>query len=95
MNAVKDPPPEAKAEEPRDLIDTSKMSSGQLVDVIYDVRLVDIQSKRIVWRAAVTFYRGGTIIPSTDRGAALAVDITNKMKEDHIFRTCEVIKAKS
>ena len=45
--------------------------------------------------AAVTFYRGGTIIPSTDRGAALAVDITNKMKEDHIFRTCEVIKAKS
>jgi len=73
----------------------TKMSSGQLVDVIYDVRLVDIQSKRIVWRAAVTFYRGGTIIPSTDRGAALAVDITNKMKEDHIFRTCEVIKAKS
>src|SRR5580765_4544364 len=59
----------------------TKMSSGQLVD---------IQSKRIVWRAAVTFYRGGTIIPSTDRGAALAVDITNKMKEDHIFRTCEV-----
>jgi hypothetical protein len=73
----------------------TEISTGQLVDVIYDVRLVDIQSKRIVWRAAVTFYRGGTIIPSTDRGAALAVDITNKMKEDHIFRTCEVIKAKS
>src|SRR5580765_5623221 len=29
MSAVKEPPPEAKAEEPRDLIDTSKMSSGQ------------------------------------------------------------------
>jgi alkylation response protein AidB-like acyl-CoA dehydrogenase len=29
MNAVKEPPPESKAEEPRDLIDTSKMSSGQ------------------------------------------------------------------
>ena len=53
------------------------------------------KAKRIVWRAAVTFYRAGTIIPSTERGAALAVDITTKMKEDHIFRACEVIKAKS
>lgn len=33
-------------------------------------------------------------VPS-DRGAALAVDITNKMKEDHIFRACEAIKTKS
>ena len=29
MSAIKEPPREAKAEEPRDLIDTSKMSSGQ------------------------------------------------------------------
>src|ERR1051325_8473959 len=29
MSSVKEPPPKAKSEEPRDLIDTSKMSSGQ------------------------------------------------------------------
>jgi hypothetical protein len=73
----------------------TKLPNGALVDVIYDVRLIDIQSKRIVWRAAVTFYRGGTaVVSAADRGAALAIDITNRMKEDHVFRTCEVIKTK-
>jgi len=73
----------------------TKLSNGALLDVVYDVRLLDVQSKRIVWRAAVTFYRGGTaIISSADRGAALAVDITNKMKEDKVFRGCEVIAPK-
>ena len=74
----------------------TKLQSGQIVDIIYDVRLIDIQSKRIVWRAAVTFYRGGTaVVSAAERGTALAVDITNKMKEDHVFRACEVIKTKS
>ena len=73
----------------------TKLPNGALVDVIYDVRLIDVQSKRIVWRAAVTFYRGGTaIVSAADRGAALAVDITNKMKEDKVFRGCEVITPK-
>jgi hypothetical protein len=73
----------------------TKLPNGALVDVIYDVRLIDVQSKRIVWRAAVTFYRGGTaIVSAADRGAALAVDITNKMKEDKLFRGCEVITPK-
>ncbi len=73
----------------------TKLTNGAIVDVIYDVRLVDVETKRIVWRAAVTFYRGGTAIVSTaERGAALAVDITNRMKEDKIFRGCAVIMPK-
>jgi len=66
-----------------------------LFHVIYDVRLQDVQSKKMVWRANFNFYRGGGLIPVADRGRALAVDITNKMKEDGIVRSCPVIKPAS
>ncbi len=71
------------------------MNGSLLIHVIYDLRLVDVQSNKTVWRANTNFYRGGTAIPITERGEALAVDITNKMKEDQIFRSCPLIKVKT
>ena len=68
---------------------------GTLLHVIYDVRLVDAPSNKTVWRANIDFHRGGIGIPITERGEVLAVDITNKMKEDKIFHSCEIIKSKT
>ena len=63
-----------------------------LFHVIYDARLQDVESKKLVWRANFSFHRGGGLIPIADRGRALAVDITNRMKQDGIVRSCPVIK---
>jgi len=62
---------------------------------IYNIKLVDVQTNKTVWRADTNFYRGGTAISIKERGEALAVDITNKIKEDKIFRSCEIIKSKT
>lgn len=62
---------------------------------IYNVKLVDVQTNKAVWREDTNFYRGGTAIPIKERGETLAVDITNKIKEDKIFRSCEIIKSKT
>ena len=70
----------------RDLTDSG------IFHVIYDIRLMDVQSSKVVYRATSDFYRGGTVIPITERGEALAVDITNKMKEDQVLRGCAPIK---
>ena len=63
-----------------------------LFQVYYDVRLVDIALNKTVYRANVDFSRGPITIPLATRGEALAVDITNKMKEDGIVHGCPVIK---
>jgi hypothetical protein len=65
-----------------------------LYHVIYDVRLIDVPSDKTVWRANTNFYRGGTLIPISDRGEVLAVDVTNSMKQDRIFSACPVITPK-
>ncbi len=64
----------------------------RLFHVIYDIKLLDVRSNKIIWRAETNFYRGGTIIPLQERGEALAIDITNKMKEDKLFNNCKIIK---
>ena len=71
---------------------TSTQNTKVIINVIYDARLVDLNTKKMVWRANFNFYRGGTAIPIAKRGEALAIDITNKMKEDKIFQSCSVIK---
>lgn len=63
-----------------------------LFHVIYDVSLYDQKRRKIVWKARTDFYRGGLIIPARERGGALAIDLTNKMKEDGIFSACQKIK---
>jgi hypothetical protein len=54
---------------------------------------MDAASAKIGWRARTDFYRGGTAIPAAERGATLAVDITNKMKEDGLLGTCAPVKS--
>lgn len=66
-----------------------------LYHVVYDARLVDVQSNKLVWRADTNFYRGSMLTPIAERGEALAVDLTNRLKEDQVFRGCAVIKPKA
>ncbi len=67
---------------------------GLLLDARYDAKLIDVRSNKTVWRAEAVFNRGGTAIPLSHRGEAFAVDLTNKLKEDGIFRSCEAGQAK-
>jgi hypothetical protein len=73
----------------------TKNQYGALIHVIYDVRLIDARSDKVVWRANTNFYRGGTAIPLKDRAETLAIDLTNQMKTDGIFHACELIKPKA
>jgi hypothetical protein len=69
-------------------------SQNALFHVIYDVVLMDAPSGKIGWRARTDFYRGGTaVFTPAERGASLAIDITNKMKDDGLLGTCAPIKA--
>ena len=68
----------------------TKSQYGNIINVIYDSRLWDTGTNKVVWRSSAQFVRGLTPLP--DRGQQLAIDITNKMKEDGIFRSCAVVK---
>jgi len=71
----------------------TKSEYGVLIQVIYDIKLYDTLSNKVVWRANTTFSRGGGLIPVVERGETLAIDLTNKMKEDKVFQSCPLIKA--
>lgn len=63
---------------------------GAIFHVVYDVRLIEYQSNQTVWRASADFHRGGVGTAITERGQALAMGLTDKMKEDQIiFRSCQ------
>ena len=72
----------------------TKDQYGNLFHVIYDSRLIDMPINKAVWRSSTGFWRGGTAIPIAERGEALAVDLTNKMKQDGLFGACKVIAVK-
>ncbi|PRC91792.1 hypothetical protein [Solimicrobium silvestre] len=60
----------------------------------YDVRLLDVKTNKTVWRANMKFSgTNGEMISSlmyskSERGESLAMDMTNRMKDDKIFRSC-------
>ncbi len=63
----------------------------RLLSAIYDIKLIDASDKKTVWKAQVDFKRGNSgFTPPREQGPALAIDITNKMKEDKILRGCEI-----
>ena len=62
---------------------------GNVVMAKYDVMLSDLGYKRNVWRASIEFSVGEFA------GDVLAVEITNKMKEDGILHSCTMIKTKN
>lgn len=63
---------------------TKEAYGGRLLHAIYAVRLIDFKTRKTVWRANVDFYRGALVIPINGRGEALAVDVSDKPKENHI-----------
>jgi hypothetical protein len=71
------------------------MQSGALIQAIYDVELVSVTDNRTVWRASVSFNRGGTALPVTLRAEVLAIDITNALKLDKVFKSCAVISTEN
>jgi hypothetical protein len=58
---------------------------------IYDVQLIDLASKRTVWRANANARSGTIFVPATERGRTLAIDLTNNMKSDGILRGCPLV----
>jgi hypothetical protein len=60
----------------------------------YDIRLLDVKTDKLVWRARVNFSGKAIemitalIYSKADDGEALASDLTDKMKADLVFRTC-------
>ena len=72
----------------------TKDQYGLLIVGIYDSRLADVKTGDTVWRASSTVSRGGFTIDLAERGDAFAVELSNKLKQDQIFRTCPVIELK-
>lgn len=72
----------------------TKDQYGKLILGIYDSRLADVKTGEIVWRASSTVSRGGITIELAERGDAFAVELSNKLKQDQIFRTCPIIELK-
>lgn len=69
----------------------TKNGYGMFIDVTYDARMTDVESRKAVWRSNVKFMRGLDGLP--DRGQELAADIVKKLKEDGILRSCTGEKA--
>jgi hypothetical protein len=68
------------------------LESGIFIEMNYDARLMDISSKKMVWRAAVKFRRAGTLYKSMEnQGKTLAIDVTNQMKSNRLFGDCPLI----
>jgi len=71
----------------------TRSAEGVLIQVNYDVKLIDVPTNKTVWRAATEVYRG-MMVPDVERGQSFAVVLTNRMKTDKIFSSCplEVVK---
>ncbi len=66
----------------------TKDPNGVIVQANFDVRLTDVQSTKVVWRANINT-RGGFGMAVTV-GEALALELANKLKEDQILRSCPI-----
>ena len=54
----------------------------------YNLQLIELPSQKTVWRANAVFRRGSGLVKGSDRGQTLAIEITDRMKSDGIFRSC-------
>jgi hypothetical protein len=55
---------------------------------VFDLQLRDFPSKRLVWRANAVFQVGTGLTSRKQRAETLAIEVTNRMKADGIFRSC-------
>lgn len=72
----------------------TKSQYGNVLNVIFDARLLDVKSNSNVWRSSSTVVRGSSAIDVAERGETFAVELTNKLKQDQIFRSCPIIEVK-
>lgn len=74
-------------------INQTKRIVGSINAAEYDMKLHDLSSDKLVWRATALFDRWDTRLVSTNsRGSALAVDLRNQMTKDKILRSCSTEK---
>jgi hypothetical protein len=67
---------------------------GNLVVAIFDSRLADVKTGNVTWRANSTVRSGGLVFDAGARGDAFAVELSNKLKQDQVFRSCPVFEPK-
>jgi hypothetical protein len=65
--------------------------STTIPQIVYELTLTDVPSKKNVWKAQVTLHTGTGA--SNDPGAKLADDITAKLSQDAIFHGCRAVAA--
>ncbi len=66
---------------------------GRIFNVIYDIKLMDVSSEQTIWRAKAKFVPGESIGRPVVLGEKLAIDITNKMKNDRLWGACAIIQS--
>lgn len=65
------------------------VTSSSIPQIIYELALTDIPTKKTVWKGQVTLFTGGVLVRTgNDPGTQLAKDIVAKLSQDGIFHTC-------
>jgi hypothetical protein len=72
----------------------TKDQYGTLLNGVFDSRLSEVKSGATVWRASSTVVRGALVTDVGERGAVFAVELSNKLKQDGIFRSCPIVELK-
>ena len=70
-----------------------RLQTGQLVrsdvsQIVYNLQLMDVTTKKVVWKAQVTLDTHFGLIQTGDAGAELADTIIGKLKQDNILHSC-------
>lgn len=74
-------------------IDQTVRYTGASNGARYDMKLLDLSLNKLVWRASANFSLGDIRHFSiNERSAALAVDLSDQLKKDEIFRSCPITK---
>ncbi|MBV8635715.1 MAG: hypothetical protein JO002_14570 [Burkholderiaceae bacterium] len=60
-----------------------------ILSVIYDVKVIDVKSGKLVWRAQVN-YEKGDFRKLKERGREIALELLTKMKDDQLLRNCRL-----
>lgn len=65
---------------------------GNIIHVIYDARAFDARADKPVWRASIDFRGPGMAGQRAERAGVLAGELTNRLKNDGIWRGCAPVK---
>jgi hypothetical protein len=76
----------------------SSHNSGRLLrsdvsKITYDLQLLDVETKKFVWKAQVSLDTHFGLIEIGDAGAELANSVMQKLQQDNIFHSCPATQA--